>query len=94
MSAATGIKRWLVNKALNAKTANYAANGRYNHGCYDALVFKKVKALLGGRVRFMVTGSAPIDPQVIEYLKIVFCCPILEGYGLTESSAASTVVDF
>ena len=42
----------------------------------------------------MVTGSAPIDPSVIEYLKIVFCCPILEGYGLTESAAASCVVDF
>ena len=89
----TGCKKWLADKAVNAKTANYNANGRITHGCYDALVFKKMKALLGGRVRAMVTGSAPIDKAVIDFLKICFCCPIVEGYGLTESSAASCVMD-
>ena len=49
---------------------------------------------MGGNVRVMLTGSAPIDKTVIEFLKIAFCCPIMEGYGLTESSAASTIVDF
>ena len=61
MNAATGCKGWLVNKALTAKRANYARNGSLTHGCYDKLVFKKVKKLLGGRVRNMVTGSAPIE---------------------------------
>lgn len=93
LGSATGCKRWLVNKGLAAKTANYERNGTVTHGCYDKLIFKKVKALLGGNVRLMATGSAPIDKKVIEYLKVVFCCPILEGYGLTESSAASCVVD-
>lgn len=37
----------------------------------------------------MVTGSAPIDVSVLDYLKICFCVPIHEGYGLTESSAGS-----
>ena len=41
----------------------------------------------------MVTGSAPIDKTVIDFLKLCFCCPIVEGYGLTESSAASCVAD-
>ena len=46
--AATGCKRWLVNKAVAAKTANQNATGTFTHGCYDKIVFKKAKALLGG----------------------------------------------
>lgn len=61
------------------------------HACYDKLVFNKMKARLGGQVRFMITGSAPIDQTVLEYLKVCFCCPFLEGYGLTETSGGSSV---
>ena len=41
----------------------------------------------------MITGSAPIDKQVIDFLKICFSCPIQEGYGLTESSASGCIMD-
>jgi long-chain acyl-CoA synthetase len=39
----------------------------------------------------MITGSAPIAGEVLEFLKICFCAPICEGYGMTESMAGSTV---
>lgn len=88
-AAATGCKASLIQNALATKLANYRANGTYTHGCYDAVIFKKVKALVGGKVRFMLTGSAPIAPDVLDFLKVCFCCPVVEGYGMTETSAGS-----
>lgn len=55
------------------------------------MVFKKYKAWLGGNVRLMLTGTAPTNPEMLNFLKVCFCVPIHEGYGQTESSAASCV---
>jgi long-chain acyl-CoA synthetase len=91
LNEATGMKGWLVQKALAAKLY-YVKNGEgYTHSVYDALVFNKTKAFLGGRVRIMLTGSAPISADVLDFLKVVFCCPVTEGYGMTESGGGSCV---
>lgn len=39
----------------------------------------------------MLTGGAPISGEVLDFLKVCFCAPIHEGYGLTETSAASSL---
>jgi long-chain acyl-CoA synthetase len=69
---------------------NLKRNGSLTHGFYDKLVFGKIKQLLGGKCRYMITASAPIDPNVLELLKVAFCCPVVEGYGLTETSGGSS----
>jgi len=57
----------------------------------DKLVFSKVRDRMGGQVRFFISGSAALAPEVAEWFNIVGM-PILEGYGLTETSAAAAIV--
>jgi long-chain acyl-CoA synthetase len=45
-------------------------------------------------VRWMITGSAPISSEVMNFLKVACSCPIIEGYGQTESTGASFVTSF
>ncbi|GBG28442.1 Long-chain-fatty-acid--CoA ligase 1 [Hondaea fermentalgiana] len=88
---AGGVKKWLFEKALAAKKEGLRA-GRYTHPVWDRLVFNPVKAKVGlDRARIMCTGSAPISSHVLEFLRAVFGCPVLEGYGQTESSLLISV---
>jgi len=87
----TAVQQMLFNRAVSGKLRHLASGAHYTHSLWDPLVFNKIRALLGGRVKGMVTGSAPISADVLNFLKICFCAPIHEGYGQTESSAASTI---
>ncbi|PON76926.1 AMP-dependent synthetase/ligase [Parasponia andersonii] len=51
----------------------------------DKLVFEKIKQGLGGRVRLMLSGAAPLPRHVEEFLRVTSCSALSQGYGLTES---------
>jgi long-chain acyl-CoA synthetase len=57
---------------------------------FDRLVLSKIRAALGGRVKYAVSGSAPLGPRLGHFFRSLDL-RILEGYGLTESTAPATV---
>jgi long-chain acyl-CoA synthetase len=57
---------------------------------FDALVFKKLRAALGGNVKYAVSGSAPLGARLGHFYHALGIA-ILEGYGLTETTAPATV---
>ena len=63
---------------------------RAKHALFDRLVYGKVRAALGGKVRWAVSGGAPLGPRLGHFYRGIGLT-VLEGYGLTETTAASTV---
>ncbi len=95
----TGVKASLISWAFSVGDA--AARNReqdrvsspwlrVQHALADKLVLSKVRARFGGRVRYFISGSAALDPDVARWFSSVGLL-IIEGYGLTETSAATTV---
>ncbi|XVE60331.1 hypothetical protein DITRI_Ditri05aG0120400 [Diplodiscus trichospermus] len=57
---------------------------------WNFLVFKKVRAILGGRIRFLLSGGAPLSADTQRFINICLGAPIGQGYGLTETCAGAT----
>ncbi|WP_375481414.1 AMP-dependent synthetase/ligase [uncultured Mycobacterium sp.] len=63
---------------------------RLQHKLFDRLVFDKVRQVFGGRIRFFVSGSAPLNREIAEWFHAAGLL-ILEGYGLTETAGGGFI---
>ena len=95
----TGVKKTLVDWALGVggQVAAMREQGEQpsgllsvQHSLADRLVLSKVRERFGGRVKFFISGSAALNPDVARWFSSVGLL-IIEGYGLTETSAATCV---
>jgi long-chain acyl-CoA synthetase len=93
---ATGIKRRLVDWALpiGREVSRLEAEGKpvpgslaRRHRLADRLVFSKVRAQMGGRIRLPGSGGAPLAREIAEFFDAIGL-RIMEGYGLTECTTA------
>ncbi|XP_042895972.1 long-chain-fatty-acid--CoA ligase 6 [Parasteatoda tepidariorum] len=85
------LKKWIMDMALSSKQSELERHIVTNKSVWDRFVLKPVQENLGGRVRVMITGSAPIGPNVLTFLRCALGCMILEGYGQTECVAPATM---
>jgi long-chain acyl-CoA synthetase len=63
---------------------------RLRHTLFDRLVYGRLRAALGGRLRHAVSGGAPINQRLLHFFRGAGIT-VLEGYGMTESSGAATM---
>ncbi|KAI3644926.1 hypothetical protein MP228_011090 [Amoeboaphelidium protococcarum] len=88
VNEASAVRRFIFKFALEQKRKLLRRGIVTKDSFWDKLVFNKIQARLGGRVKLMVSGAAPISHETIEFFRIVFGCEVLEGYGQTETAAA------
>ncbi|XP_006082638.1 long-chain-fatty-acid--CoA ligase 3 isoform X1 [Myotis lucifugus] len=68
------------------------SKGRSTPLC-DRFIFRKVRSLLGGNIRLLLCGGAPLSATTQRFMNICFCCSVGQGYGLTESAGAGTITE-
>uniref|UniRef100_A0A8C5APX0 Arachidonate--CoA ligase n=1 Tax=Gadus morhua TaxID=8049 RepID=A0A8C5APX0_GADMO len=89
--ANSSLKRWVLGFAYRRKEAELKRGIIRRDSIWDRLIFRKVQDSLGGRVRLMITGAAPVSPTVLTFLRAALGCQFYEGYGQTECTAGCTL---
>jgi long-chain acyl-CoA synthetase len=87
IAAATAVR---YSEALSARGRGPGVVLRLEHRIFDRLVYGKLRERLGGRVAYAVSGGAPLGPRLGHFFRGIGVT-ILEGWGLTETTAPATV---
>jgi len=85
------IVQWLFQVAYSA--AYYARKQGRSCPLLSFLVFRKINKMIGGRLKFGISGGGPISKDVQEFMSTIGGFPLIQGYALTETCCAGTVQD-
>ena len=88
-NALGGWKKKLAYKAYHTKLENYKKYGIINHAIYDQLIFKKIRAMFGNKLKTILCASAPMPKELADDFKVFLSIPIIEGLGMTELSGSA-----
>lgn len=80
-------KRYVQTKYIEKKPLGFL---KTKYSIADKLVFSKVRERFGGRMKFFVSGGAPLDKTINEFFWVIGI-PVFEGYGLTETTPAVSI---
>ncbi|CAF1223687.1 unnamed protein product [Rotaria sordida] len=83
-------KRYLFDMALSAKGRDIDNHRVTRHMLWDGLILKRIQERLGGRVKLVISGAAPLSPSILQFLKRVCGAYVVEGYGQTECCGVSS----
>eukprot|EP00391_Amoebophrya_sp_Ameob2_P013618 CAMPEP_0178983240 /NCGR_PEP_ID=MMETSP0795-20121207/945_1 /TAXON_ID=88552 /ORGANISM="Amoebophrya sp., Strain Ameob2" /LENGTH=763 /DNA_ID=CAMNT_0020673981 /DNA_START=119 /DNA_END=2410 /DNA_ORIENTATION=+ len=90
-----GLAQCLFENALSeGKKSVEAGDGIGASQCLNNLVMAKPQALFGGRLKAVVTGSAPLSTDVHRSVQTILATPLRMGYGLTETMGVSAVAEY
>jgi long-chain acyl-CoA synthetase len=93
-NALTGWKRKLAYTAYYTKIENYKKYGIITHLIYDKLIFKKIRAMFGNKLKTVLCASAPMPKELADDFKVFLSIPIIEGLGMTELSGSAFCTNY
>ena len=79
----------LAYTAYNIKLENYRKYGMINHIIFDKIVFKKIRDMFGGKVKYLICSSAQMQKDLADDFKIFLSIPVIEALGMTELTGAT-----
>ncbi|KAJ8921044.1 hypothetical protein NQ315_015840 [Exocentrus adspersus] len=92
VSKGSGLKKVIFKFAYDYKT-KWVRRG-YSTPLIDKVVFGAVKHIMGGKIRLIISGGAPLSPETHEMINNCLCGTVIPGYGLTETTSSACVQDF
>ncbi|KAL3128877.1 acyl-CoA synthetase [Cryptosporidium hominis] len=84
ISQSNFLVRTVFHKALKQKESIIKTKGDPTHWLWDRIIFSNTRQILGGKLKAIISGAAPLGLEVNHKIQAIFCCKLIEGFGMSE----------